>query len=112
METTEDILAKLGRLDPETLKQIHKDAQVKEAQKVLAENGIAATPSTEGWEALPPKQGIKTSEGWLSYIISILGGFLAAWGASKGNELITMIGSVLAGGTTVGYTFARTKAKQ
>ena len=77
-----------------------------------ATNGIAATPSTEGWEALPPKQGIKTSEGWLSYIISILGGVLAAWGASKGNELITMIGSVLAGGTTVGYTFARTKAKQ
>lgn len=108
---SEQILKELEGLPPEVLAKIAQDAKVAKAHQLLADAGIPQPPSVPFEPVSTAKPGLKTSEGWLSYIISIVGAVLAAWGASKGNELISMIGSVLAGGTTVGYTFARTKAK-
>lgn len=104
------VLREIGDLPKDVLQKIAAQARVEHARQTLEAAGYEAAEDVAVAPAV--KSGLKTSEGWLSYIISILGGIIAAWGASKNNELISMIGSALAGGTTVGYTFARMKAKK
>lgn len=60
----------------------------------------------------PNKPGSKTSEFWLSMIVTVLGIVITAYGIFKDKESLVIFGSSLSGGVTSIYTGGRSLVKK
>ncbi len=122
LELTDEELARLdAELEAERERRMLEVVASRRTMTAAASPGVQASSVTTTVVA----PGAKTSEGKRTLfqqiaglVLTVLAGALGAWGAEKGNELLTMLGGVLAsagmamsGHAANVYTKARTAAK-